>query len=91
MRNTSFDKSIGQKMHKRYFGPLVVISRNRGGAYIIAELDGSVFARPIAAFRIIPYFAREAISLPPLTEFLDITTEELRQLEQSTAVDPEDD
>nr|GAT45769.1 predicted protein [Mycena chlorophos] len=91
MRNTAFDKSIGQKMHKRYFGPLLVISRNRGGAYIIAELDGAVFARPIAAFRIIPYFARQAITLPPLSDFLDISTEHLREMEQSTLVDPEDD
>ncbi|KAF7305719.1 hypothetical protein HMN09_00725200 [Mycena chlorophos] len=62
-----------------------------GGAYIIAELDGSVYARPIAAFRVIPYFARENLPLPPLEDFLDISTERLRALERSTASDPEEE
>jgi hypothetical protein len=70
---------------------LIVISRNRGGAYIICELDGSVFHRPIAAYRVIPYFARQSIPLPPLEELLDISTERLRDLEQTTLIDPEDE
>ncbi|KAI0754483.1 hypothetical protein C8Q80DRAFT_1115980 [Daedaleopsis nitida] len=60
---------------------MVVVTRNRGGAYIIAELDGSVFDRPIAAFRVIPYFARKNIQAP--MELLDISTDELRELERS--------
>ncbi|KAF7343686.1 DNA/RNA polymerase [Mycena sanguinolenta] len=90
MRNTAIEKSLSRKMKKRYIGPLIVISRNRGGAYILCELDGSVFHRPIAAFRVIPYFARQTIPLPPLDDFLDIDTERLRELENSTLADPED-
>ncbi|CAK5264809.1 unnamed protein product, partial [Mycena citricolor] len=91
MRNTAIEKSLSRKMRKRYLGPLIVISRNRGGAYILSELDGSVFHRPIAAFRVIPYFARLKIPIPPLEDLLDISTERLRELEESILADPEDE
>jgi hypothetical protein len=64
MRNTAIEKSLNKKMRARYLGPLIVVARNRGGAYILAELDGSVLHRPIAAFRVIPYFARKTIKIP---------------------------
>ena len=78
-------------MRARYLGPCIVISRNKGGAYIIAELDGSVFDRPIAAFRVIPYFARTKLDLPPLAELLDISQRRLTEMEQNEAVDSDDD
>jgi hypothetical protein len=63
----------------------VVISRNYGGAYILSELDGSVLHRPIAAFRVIPYFARRSILLP--TDFIDISNAHLKELEETNDVD----
>ena len=77
-------------MRPRYLGPLIVISRNRGGAYILSELDGSVFDRPIAAFRVIPYFARAEIALPPLEDLVDISQRRLTELEDTDDVDPDD-
>jgi hypothetical protein len=50
MRNTQIEKSLNKKMCARYIGPLIVVSHNYGGAYILAELDGTVLHRPIAAF-----------------------------------------
>jgi hypothetical protein len=90
MRNTAIEKSLNRKMRPRYLGPLVVVSRNKGGAYIICELDGTVFDRPIAAFRIIPYHARKSIALPDIA--LDISTARLREMEESniTGTDSED-
>jgi hypothetical protein len=35
MRNTTIEKSLGRKFRIRYLGPLIVISRNRGRAYIL--------------------------------------------------------
>jgi hypothetical protein len=89
VRNTAIEKALNRKMRPRYLGPLIVISRNKGGAYIIAELDGSVFDRPIAAFRVIPYFARTQLALPPLADLLDISQQRLHDLEDSRESDPD--
>ena len=49
-----------------------------GGAYVLCELDGAVMDRPVAAFRVVPYFPRHAIPLPD--GFEDITSSRLRDL-----------
>jgi hypothetical protein len=90
IRNTAIEKVLNRKMRPRYLGPLIVISRNKGGAYIICELNGSVFDRPIAAFRVIPYFARKAIALPDLSDFLDIDTSRLREMEDASSLGDDD-
>jgi hypothetical protein len=90
IRNTAIEKALNRKMRARYLGPLIIISRNKGGAYIVAELDGSVLDRPIAAFRVVPYFARTSLDLPSLEELIDISKERLTKMEQSHSADPED-
>lgn len=85
-RNTAIEKSLNKKMRPRYMGPLVVISRNRGGAYVLAELDGTVLDRPLAAFRLVPYFARRSIPLPDLDDFIDISSSRLSEMEESYAL-----
>ena len=85
LRNTAIEKALNRKMRPRYTGPMIVISRNYGGAYIVCELDGSVHHRPVAAFRVIPYLARKSITLPD--DFIDIDTKRLRELEQTDDVD----
>jgi hypothetical protein len=57
MRNTQVKKALNRKMHPRYLGPLIVVARNFGGAYVLCELDSAVLHRPITAFRILPYLA----------------------------------
>jgi len=91
VRNTAIEKALNRKMRARYLGPLIVISRNRGGAYVVSELDGSVFDRPVAAFRVIPYFARSKIDLPPLEELLDISQTRLEQMIDSDDADPDEE
>ncbi|KZV59480.1 hypothetical protein PENSPDRAFT_595393 [Peniophora sp. CONT] len=82
VRNTRFvDNAIRAKTRPRYLGPLVVVSRNRGGAYILCDLTGFLYHRPFAAFRVLPYFARTSIELPPLEQFLDVSTSRLREME----------
>ena len=85
--NTATEKALNSKMRCWYLDSLIVISRNQGGAYIIVELDGSVFHRPIVAFQVIPYFTQSHISLPLLHELLDISQCWLQGLENSEAAD----
>jgi hypothetical protein len=63
MRNTQIEKSLNKKMRARYIGPLIVVSRNYGSAYILAELDSTVLHHPIAAFCLLPYFTHKSIPL----------------------------
>ena len=88
-RNTAIEKALNQKMHAQYIGPLVVIARNRGGAYLLCELDGSVLDRPVAAFRLVPYFACSAIDLP--NKALDIEIEQLQEMQESRSQGDDDD
>ena len=90
MRNTAIEKALNRKMRPRYFGPMIVLARNMGGAYILCDLDGTLLHAPVAAFRVIPYFARREINAPDLDLFIDISTERMRELEHSTAADPDD-
>jgi hypothetical protein len=88
IRNTQVEKALNRKMRPRYVGPLIVIARNFGGAYILCELDGSVLHRPIAAFRVIPYFARKSLPLPE--NFMDIDYKRLDELQKTTNIDGEE-
>ena len=74
-------------MHAHYLGPLIVLAQNRGGAYIVAKLDGFVIDWPAAAFHIIPYFACKNIHLPPLQELLDVSNHCFQELKDSKVLD----
>jgi hypothetical protein len=56
MWNSAIEKSLNRKIRARYLGLLIVVSRNRGGAYILGELDGSVLHRPITVFQFLFLF-----------------------------------
>lgn len=58
VRNTCFDTDVGNKTKPRYIGPMIVIRKTKGGAYILAEMDGAVLHLPIAAFQCLPYHSR---------------------------------
>jgi hypothetical protein len=89
MRNTQIKKSLNKRMCTRYIGPLIVVSRNYGGAYILAELDGTVLHHPIAAFRLLLYFACKSIPLPP--DIIDIDDTRLHEMEHSLVADGDEE
>ena len=81
------EMSLDKKMKPQYLGPMVVVTRNKGGAYIVAELDSSVWYKKVEAFRLIPYFAQHKIDLPGgIEEFIDISRRTLKELEDSSKV-----
>lgn len=65
VRNTTIEKHLNKKMKARYIGPLIVVKKTLGSRYILCELDGTVLAGQFGQFRVIPYFARESLELPP--------------------------
>jgi hypothetical protein len=87
MWNTRIEKSLNRKMRARYSGPLIVLSKNKGGTYILCELDGSALQNPVAGFRVIPYFARKRIELPEGLQ--DISTG--RQMEEQELLGEEEE
>lgn len=56
---------------------------------MLCELDGTVFDRPIAAFRVVPYEARTSISLPD--NFTDIDEEYLKKMQDSKSQGDEEE
>ena len=84
VQNTAVETSLNKKMKPRYLGPMVVMTWNQGGAYIVAELDGSVWHEKVGAFRLVPYFAWHKIDLPGRIEnFVDIAKKTLDELRDS--------
>ena len=60
----------GCKCKPHYFGPMAVVRRSRNGAYILAEVNGTVSHLKFAAFRLIPYRPHSRKYLE-ITEFVD--------------------
>ena len=68
---------------------MVVILRNRGRAYIICDLNGTLGHALIAAFRVVSYLAREKFKLPDIEQYIDVSVSRLQELENTTNPDPD--
>ena len=83
VKNSAIELSADHKMKPRYLGLMVVIWCFRGGAFILAELDESVWQNKVAAFRVIPYLARKEISYnKEVKDLLDAPEESVKALEE---------
>lgn len=90
VRNTAVESSLDKKMKPRYLGPMIIVARKAGGSYIVAEMDGSVWHAKVAAFRVIPYFARRHLQIPgKIQDLLDQSEETLHELIKEPGKDDE--
>ena len=64
VRNSTVEKSLDRKTKPRYFGPMIVVRRTKGGSYILGELDGTLSKLRFAAFRLLPYHPRTQLDIP---------------------------
>ena len=90
IRNTVIESSLDKKMKPRYTGQMIVVRRNKGGSYILSEMDGSVWHQKVGRFRVVPYFAREKIELPEgILKVIDCDQETLDKIENQ--IDPDEE
>ena len=66
----------------------MVVGRTEGGSYIIQELDGATCRLGVAAFRLIPYIARDKNALKQLAKPKKIT--KIDQQESEAASESEE-
>ena len=69
---------------------MVVMTQNKGGAYILAELDGAVSQNKVGAFRVIPYYPRKSIPVGlGTTSGFDMDGATIQELADSRDVESE--
>jgi len=68
--NKKIEPDVGRKGKPCYFGPMVVVKCLQSGAYLLAEVNGTVSCLNFAAFQLIPYQPRSRKRLE-ITEFVD--------------------
>ncbi|EIM89496.1 uncharacterized protein STEHIDRAFT_51944 [Stereum hirsutum FP-91666 SS1] len=92
IRNTRVEKSLNRKALNRYFGPFVVHKRTSKGSYVLKELDGTNIRHGYAGFRLVPYIARDRLSLRQLgKDVLEEESEEEVLRQEGTEKRLEDD
>ena len=65
---------------------MIVIHRNKGGAYIVAEMDGTIYGSTVGAFRLVPFYPRKSIELPSnIHDVIDRGPEALQELKKRAA------
>ena len=69
VRNSAIELELNRKTKPRYLGPYQVVRAHDGGrSYVLAELDGTIWNKYVAAFRIIPYISRHDPRLSSLSD-----------------------
>ena len=91
--NSHIKKELNHKTKPCFLGPMVVVHHTKGGAYILAELNGAISRLRYAAFHIIPYLARfpDRIPVTSLLDKVELEDVQLRSESFPPTDDPHDD
>jgi len=84
--NSKVEYELSCKTKLRYLGPMIVICHTKGGAYILAELDGAVSKLRYAAFRLLPYLPRNEAK----SSITGLDEEVLNSLASENVEEPDD-
>jgi hypothetical protein len=70
-RNNTIETWHNRKYFPRYLGPFVVDRRTKGGSYVLRELNGTVWRKGTAAFRLLPFIDRDHPIIKELADMED--------------------
>jgi len=76
--NSRIKKELNHKTKPHFLGPMVIVHCTKGGAYILAELNGAVSRLRYAAFWVIPYLARFPDRIPVTSLLDDVELEDVQ-------------
>jgi hypothetical protein len=83
VRNTVDEGSLSGRNRDRWWGPLIVVRKTRGGAYIVCEFNGAVWQKKIGKFRLIPYQQRQKLTIGQhIEQLINASKETLDEMEE---------
>jgi hypothetical protein len=88
--NSKVEYELSRKTKPCYLGPMIVVCRTKGGAYILAELDGAVSKLRYAAFRLLPYLPCNEAKIS-VTSITGLDEEALNSLASENIEEPDDE
>jgi hypothetical protein len=88
--NSKVEYELSCKTKPCYLGPMIVVRRTKGGAYILAELDGAVSKLHYAAFHLLPYLLRNETKIS-VTSIMGLDEEALNSLASKNVEEPNDE
>jgi hypothetical protein len=90
VRNSKVEYELSGKTKPCYLGPMIVVHCTKGGAYILAELDGVVSKLCYAAFCLLPYLPHNKTKIS-VTSITGLDEEVLHSLASKNVEEPNDE
>jgi len=90
VHNSKVEYELSCKTKPRYLGPMIVVRCTKGGAYILAKLDGAVSKLCYAAFHLLPYLPRNEAKIS-VTSITGLDEEVLNSLASENIEEPDDE